>query len=181
VVSVFSLFFAPDMQAQVQELWRMVRPGGQLAITTWGPRLFEPALSRWRELVRSERPDLSAPCQPWDHIDTPTTLAQFLVDGGVKNGGVVAEPGSQPLRAPEDCWTIVLGSGLRGSIEELQPDAVARVRRATLQWVQTNAVTAVETNVLYAVATKPFTRKRGAEYREHLPLGEGMDNGAYSF
>ena len=34
VISVFSVFFVPDMTKQVTELWRMVRPGGQLAITT---------------------------------------------------------------------------------------------------------------------------------------------------
>ena len=37
VVSVFSIFFVPDMEGLVRELWRMVRPGGKLAVTTWGP------------------------------------------------------------------------------------------------------------------------------------------------
>jgi len=41
-VCVFGIFFVPDMAAAVQELWRCVRPGGQLAVTTWGPNLFEP-------------------------------------------------------------------------------------------------------------------------------------------
>src|SRR5262249_3395127 len=36
VVSVFSVFFVPEMEALVRELWRMVKPGGKLAITTWG-------------------------------------------------------------------------------------------------------------------------------------------------
>ena len=49
VVCVFGVFFAPDMAAFVQEMWRLVRPGGVLAITTWGPGLFEPASSHsWR-------------------------------------------------------------------------------------------------------------------------------------
>src|SRR6185295_12953786 len=43
VVCVFGIFFVPDMPAAVHELWRLVRPGGKLAITTWGPRFFEPA------------------------------------------------------------------------------------------------------------------------------------------
>lgn len=34
VISVFSVFFVPDMTKQVAELWRMVKPSGQLAITT---------------------------------------------------------------------------------------------------------------------------------------------------
>ena len=37
VVCVFAIFFVPHMESHVAELWRMVRPGGQLAITTWGP------------------------------------------------------------------------------------------------------------------------------------------------
>lgn len=36
VVCVFGIFFVPDMPAAVRELWKLVRPGGQLAITTWG-------------------------------------------------------------------------------------------------------------------------------------------------
>lgn len=36
VLCVFGVFFAPDMAAFLQEMWRMVRPGGVLAVTTWG-------------------------------------------------------------------------------------------------------------------------------------------------
>jgi len=59
VVSVFSIFFVPDMESLVRELWRMVRPGGKLAVTTWGPRIFEPAYSRWLAALGKERAD---PC-----------------------------------------------------------------------------------------------------------------------
>jgi ubiquinone/menaquinone biosynthesis C-methylase UbiE len=170
VISGFSLFFVPDMEAQVRELWRMVRPGGKLAITTWGPRLFEPTYSMWREAVKKERPDLYARFQPWDHIDTPAALARLLLNGGVMQGVVVTEKGSQALRSPEDWWTIVLGSGLRGTIDEMHAESVARVRRATLQWVHNNAVTAVETNVLYAIAVKSVTCEWGAGCLENLPL-----------
>jgi ubiquinone/menaquinone biosynthesis C-methylase UbiE len=58
VVCVFGVFFVPDMEAQVAELWRMVRPGGQLAITTWGSDIFSPAYELWLAAVRRVRPDL---------------------------------------------------------------------------------------------------------------------------
>jgi SAM-dependent methyltransferase len=56
VVSVFSVFFVPDMTKQVAELWRMVKPGGQLAITTWGPRAFEPGASSFWAAVKDHAP-----------------------------------------------------------------------------------------------------------------------------
>jgi ubiquinone/menaquinone biosynthesis C-methylase UbiE len=43
IVCVFGIFFVPDMEAAVAELWRMLRPGGKLAITSWGTSVFEPA------------------------------------------------------------------------------------------------------------------------------------------
>src|SRR5262245_3451092 len=68
VVSVFSIFFVPDMEGLVRELWRMVRPGGKLAVTTWGPRFCEPAYSRWLIALGKERPDLVNAFNPWDRI-----------------------------------------------------------------------------------------------------------------
>ena len=58
VVCVFGIFFVPDMVAATKELWRMVRPNGRLALTTWGPDLFEPANGAFWEAIREERPDL---------------------------------------------------------------------------------------------------------------------------
>jgi ubiquinone/menaquinone biosynthesis C-methylase UbiE len=43
VLCVFGIFFVPDMPAAIRALWHVIRPGGKLAITTWGPRFFEPA------------------------------------------------------------------------------------------------------------------------------------------
>jgi len=58
VICVFGIFFVPDMQAAVRELWRLVRPGGKLAINTWGPRFFEPASTAFWDSIRAIRPDL---------------------------------------------------------------------------------------------------------------------------
>jgi ubiquinone/menaquinone biosynthesis C-methylase UbiE len=52
VVCVFGVFFVPDMPAAVRALWDVVRPGGRLAITTWGPRFFEPATTAFWSAIR---------------------------------------------------------------------------------------------------------------------------------
>ena len=155
VICVFGVFFIPDMKALVGELWRMVKPVGTLAITTWGARVFEPMFSQWNEAVRAERPDLYAAFNPWDRITEPTAVAQLLNDAGVSAADVVAESGVQRLSIPEDWWTIVLGSGLRWTVEQLGPEAAERVMRQNLAWARKNAIDEIETNVIYALATKP--------------------------
>jgi SAM-dependent methyltransferase len=53
VVCVFGIFFVPDMVVAVRALWQLVRSNGQLAITTWGPRFFEPATTAfWNSIAK---------------------------------------------------------------------------------------------------------------------------------
>ncbi len=154
VVSVFSIFFVPDMEAQVRELWRMVRPGGKLAITTWGPRFFGPAYTVWREAVRAERPDLYSAFNPWDRITSPEQVHALLQSGGVTDAEIIPESGNQVLRSPEDWWTAVLGTGLRGTVDAMDAATAARIRDHTVGWVRDNDVQSIETNVIYSLAVK---------------------------
>ena len=155
VVSVFSIFFVPDMEGLVRELWRMVRPGGKLAVTTWGPRIFEPAYSRWQTAIRQERPDLYSAFNPWDRITDVDSVRRLLCDGGTANIEVVAEDGFQALRSAEDWWIIALGSGLRWAIEQMGPEAAGRIKADNVNWLSANKIDRLETNAIYAVARKP--------------------------
>src|SRR6185436_2377054 len=102
VVSVFSIFFVPDMEGLVRELWRMVRPGGRLAVTTWGPRIFEPAYARWLSALGKERPDLVTAFNPWDRITDVISVRRLLEDGGVSAVEVIPEESFQSLRSADD-------------------------------------------------------------------------------
>ena len=155
VVSVFSIFFVPDMEGLVRELWRMVRPGGKLAVTTWGPRIFEPAYSRWLAAIRRERPDLHNAFNPWDRITDVESVRRLLRDGGVISADVAAEDAVQLLRSAEDWWPIALGSGLRWTIDQMGPQAAERVKADNVSWLNENKVDRIETNAIYAIGHKP--------------------------
>ena len=155
VVSVFSIFFVSDMARQVRELWRMVRPGGQLAITTWGPRMLEPGTSAWWKAVKDVRPDLVSTSSPWDRIVEPQALRDLLREAGIFDAKIVAEDGYQTLRSPDDWWTIVLGCGFRWTVEQLKPDAAEQVRSANLAEMRRRNIRSVETNAIFATARKP--------------------------
>jgi ubiquinone/menaquinone biosynthesis C-methylase UbiE len=154
VVCVFGLFFASDMARAASGLWKLVRPGGRIAITTWGPRMFEPGAGAFWEAVRAVRPDLDRAYHPWDRIDEPQALRQVLRDAGVLRATVDAEEGRHPLRSPQDWWSIVLGSGFRSTVDQLGPAAADRVRETNLASLATHDVREIEVNVIYATATK---------------------------
>ena len=154
VICVFGIFFVSDMEGLIKELWRMVKPKGKLAITTWGPDLFAPVYNVWREAVKKERPDLYSAFNPWDRITDVESVKNLFRSAGINNVDVVAENGTHPLLKPEDWWTIVLGSGFRWTVDKLGPDASMRVRRQNIEWIKANRITSIKTNVIYAIASK---------------------------
>jgi ubiquinone/menaquinone biosynthesis C-methylase UbiE len=154
VISVFSIFFVTDMEKQVRELWRMVRPGGQLAITTWGPEFTEPMYGRWQESLRNIRPDLASDTRPLDRMCTTRAVGQLLLNSGISHTEVILEPGNQPLRTPEDWWSIVLGTNLRWTVDLLGEELAAQVREDNVSWAAEHEIQSVQTNVIYATARK---------------------------
>lgn len=152
VVCVFGIFFVPDMIAATKELWRMVRPGGRLAITTWGPDLFEPANTAFWDAIGAERPDLVKGFNPWERISTPAGLQDMLAEAGVAKVEIVAEAGSHPIASPDDWWLVAMGSGYRGTLAQLDQETLARVKERNLSTLA--GCSAITTNVVYAIASK---------------------------
>jgi ubiquinone/menaquinone biosynthesis C-methylase UbiE len=154
VVCVFGIFFVPDMAAAVRSLWSVVRPGGRLAITTWGPRFFEPASTTFWRRIEELRPDLYKGFNPWDRIVDPPALEALLAEGGVHGAEIVAEAGEHRLASPEAWWSAIMGSGYRGTIEQLSWAEREHVRTENLRYIEENRVVSVEANVVYAIARK---------------------------
>ena len=153
VVCVFGVFFAPDMPAFAAEMWRLVRPGGVLAITTWGPGLFEPANTCFWESVGAVEPSLVRAFNPWDEITTPPALAGLFPRAAVP--AVVAAPGQHQLDRPDSFWDIVLGSGYRATIDALSHDQRERVHQRPLSQLRSRNITTVRTNVIFGTAKRP--------------------------
>ena len=67
----------------------------------------------------------------------------------------MAEPGTHPIPAPEHAWALILGTGYRGTFEQLDLEGREYIRQANLNFMRDSGVPSVEVNVLYAVATRP--------------------------
>lgn len=152
VVCVFGIFFVPDMEAALRELKRVVRNGGRVAITTWGPRFFEPASTAFWSSIHDVRPDLYKSFNPWDRISDVDAVLALLASAGLSDVKAVAESDSQTVNAPEDWWAMIMGSGYRGTVDQLSPEERERVRSANLDFIQRTSLRELESNVVYATA-----------------------------
>lgn len=153
-VCVFGIFFVPDMEAALRELKRVVRNGGRVAITTWGPRFFEPASTVFWNSIRDVRPDLYKGFNPWDRTSEVDALLRLLAGAGLSETEAVAESDWQAVNEPEDWWAMIMGSGYRGTVEQLSVEDRERVRRANLEFIQRTSLRALEANVVYASARR---------------------------
>jgi ubiquinone/menaquinone biosynthesis C-methylase UbiE len=132
VVCVFGLFFFPDMAAAVRKMWRFLRPGGRLVVTTWGPDSFEPGHTLFWDAVRRERPDLDQAHSARKQLSEPGAVEGVFAAAGIASVESDAEDHDHTIESPEDFWTIVLGTSYRGRIDQLTPEQRERVRQACL-------------------------------------------------
>lgn len=153
VVCVFGIFFVPDMEVALRELRRVLRPEGRMAITTWGPRLFEPLNTAFWNSVRAIRPDLYKGFNPWDRICEADALRSLLATAGLQNIQIIAEADAQPVGSFEEWWAAVLGSGYRGTVDQLSTTERERVETESRDFIRREKIRSIEANVLYALAS----------------------------
>jgi SAM-dependent methyltransferase len=155
VVCVFGVFFAADMAAFVGEMRRLVRAGGTLAITTWGPDWCEPASHVFWAAVRELEPTLFRAFNPWDEITTTPALADLLARGGISGATVEATAGEHhELERAEDFWDIALGSGYRGTVDALGDEQRERLRERVVGELRSRGITKLRNDVVFGSAVK---------------------------
>jgi ubiquinone/menaquinone biosynthesis C-methylase UbiE len=155
VVCVFGVFFVADMPAFVSEMARLTWPGGTVAVTTWGPGLFQPANTIFWDAVRAQRPELHKAYQPWDAVTTPAAVAELLAAADLTDISVEPSADRHPLSRPEDFWDVVLGSGYRATVDALPPTCQDDLRALVIEALRAQRVDGIRTDVLFGVGRHP--------------------------
>ncbi len=156
VISVFSIFFVEDVEAQLGRLWDLLRPGGRMIVTVWGRSALEPLASVFAEEVRRLRPDLPTGARPWERLVDPDALRRTFWIAGVETPGLLPVEDRQSLVSIDDWWTVAMGSGYRWEIEQLTPPEREALRERVTARLRAMDVEAIETSAIHALTVKPM-------------------------
>jgi SAM-dependent methyltransferase len=156
VQCVLGVFFFDDVDAGTRHLIERARPGGRVAITVWAESAWEPLpevlVSSLPEGTRVELTDLRPPTD--ETAGTPGSLARWLTGLGLVQ--VRAEAVQRHLDlTTELAWSLVVGTGLRFALGDLDDEAVAGVRERYLAELDERGVTTIDITTLIAVGHRP--------------------------
>ena len=184
VLCASGLFLVPDMLAALQEWWRVLKPGGQVGFSGWGPTYQQPLLGLGGPPAGSSVPLPTA--TPIQRLTAPTTCQQLLHEAGFVEVVVQSEQLGYYLRTPEEWCEQMWASRNRMAVLELAPAQQAKFQVEYLAEVR---ALAAPQGISVDVATN-FARGRSAPSRRgpegstasytHFPAEQRPAADAYS-
>lgn len=131
VTCAFALFFFPAMQDALREMYRVLAPSGQIAVTLFGgaPAPFEPA---WRIFAEQARAYDIVVRTPQRVVYAPADLKSILQDAGFANIETQLEAYDVVYRNEQAWWAFQMTLGNRAAILRMSDETRSKFKEEYL-------------------------------------------------
>jgi len=126
VLCGFGVFFFPQLTRAMSEFYRVLRPNGQICISTWD-KSMDAQLSWFDEIVKTHLPPEpeATPAEepnatPQPVFDTPEGLKSILENAGFENAQIFSEAKDFVYATNEEYWSTLWAHGTRGILERIE-------------------------------------------------------------
>ncbi len=126
------LFYLEDMRGALAEWQRVLKPGGRLMVTGFGPQAFQPMANTLVDMLRAWGADipLHEPALLWQRLPGASQYQTLLSDAGLAEVHLESEQLGYHLNGVEDWWDVIWNTDLRALVERLPAHEVGRFRVA---------------------------------------------------
>jgi len=109
--SMFGLMFFPDRRKGFAEIYRTLKPGGSIAVTSWAPIDQSPAMQTMFGALRVMKPELPEPQRSVASMENPQVFRQEMLDAGFKDVKIEGVSKGFPVESISAFWdAMVKGS-----------------------------------------------------------------------
>jgi ubiquinone/menaquinone biosynthesis C-methylase UbiE len=126
VLCGFAIFFFPQLSRAMSEFYRVLKPTGQICVSTWD-KLMDEDLSWFDEIVKTHLPPEPEADQPEEPtatphpvFDTPEGLKLILETAGFENVQIFSEAKDFVYPTNEEYWSTLWAHGTRGLLERIE-------------------------------------------------------------
>ena len=109
--SNFGLMFFPDRHKGFAEIYRTLKPGGTVAVTSWAPIDQSPAMQAMFGALKAIKPELPEPQRSVASLENPDVFRQELLDAGFSEVKIQCVTKAFPVESIPAFWkALVKGS-----------------------------------------------------------------------
>lgn len=126
VLCGFAIFFFPQLFQAMSEFRRVLKPNGQICVSTWD-KVWKEQRTWFDEIVKAYLPPepetnmvTESDSVPQPVFDTPEGLKAILSDAGFDNIQVFSEAADFVYTTEEEYWSTLWSHGMRGTLEKIE-------------------------------------------------------------